>query len=390
MHLNIKYTRIKEFSLILYLISFLFPFIHPSSYVLFVKMQFSILMPIVLYFYFNKGVLNGALILLLAYTLVLTFFGLPASVFGYVSSAMLGLFMAKILMRGRGDAQGSVFKVSAFIYILLSGWILYSADDPLLYGDYFGIASINYAGLTVASFCIMYITYFIHYKFCFDCENLVLIRSSNLISILLLCILVLMLAQFGTRTIITAAATILIFLLSRMKIKFVIVGVFCFAILAINHIQYLYEIILEAIVPGRSALLDIYTTELAGDQERVLAIAHVFESVVTSFGFCFGCSDKFSYSGLSNLLAYSFPFSLLFLYLILKYCLASALSLLAHRGKMFLLNIMLWTCFISSFIQTLLQPDFLSITALFYVVGVGLEIYKHCMRRLCGVTEISL
>lgn len=388
--MNNKYMRIKELSLILYLTSFLFPFIYPSSYSFIVKGQFLILMPAVLFFHYNKGVMNNALVLLFAYTLVLTFLGLPGSVIGYVSSATLGLFMVKISMRGRGANKVNVFKVSAFFYILLSGYLLYSADDPLLYGDYFGIASINYAGLVTASFGIMYTTHLIQYNFYYDDEGLELACSSNIILFLILCILLFMVFQFGSRTLIVTAPIIFIYLLSRMKIKILVAGVLCFAIMVINYIQEIYEIILEIIVPGRSSLLDLYATELAGDQERILAIAYVFESVLPSFGFCFGCSEKMSFSSLANLFAYSFPFSLMFLYLILKYCSVSVFSFFNYGGKMLLLNILLGMCFISSFVQTLMQPDFLSLSALFYVVGVGLEVHKHRAKREHNISEVSL
>jgi hypothetical protein len=352
--------------MILFVVSFYLPLLHKNI----MYVQFFIV-SILIYMLSQKNNFDRILIVWLLLTLILAFFGLPGSAFGYLSSAIIGIFSA-IKLSKKNNINSRIETISfvmvAVIYIFSCIFLFgidLSNDDM---GNYFGIASINYASLTIAAFGSIFTTYCIKCKYNdypggWRMENL-----TRVIAILLsLCILVAALI-FETRSVLLSFIPPLIYALKLNSKR-----IFVLSILLISFVVFLYEKIIEnlitLIVPGRNNLLDLYDSELKKDSERAVAIIESFENILPKLGFCFDCSMYMSYSGLVNLINFTFPFSLFLVYMIVNSFVFLFRGLILKSNIPKDLNLILFFNFMSTFLVTILQPDFLSIISLFYIIG---------------------
>jgi hypothetical protein len=148
------------------------------------------------------------------------------------------------------------------------------------------------------------------------------------------------------------------------------------------------EFLLLFVVPGRDNLSDLYSSELYG-QERSESAFLIIEKAIPKFTFCIGCSDYLSFSGISNLIALSFPFSIFYFYQLLKFIIMYINAYFISHGIHNLLLLIVIMSFFNSILLALFQADFLSTVSLFYIIGCGLSLFKEKLLVLTKSINIT-
>ena len=370
---------LKIISFTLFLSSFGISFYIPTIYKEIIFLEFMVLAPLAIFANYRYRILSQTYqvfcILLTGLTLLL---GVPGSALGYFISASIGLFVAhnNFLNNKKCRAIDINLFIATTLFLISAGcYLLYlnfkSAFSHELAGSYFGTASINYASITIASFCSIFAVWCIRRKalreYLSPRQDIVL----RIISGLLCATIVFTSINFGTRSAILGFIPPLLYAIQPKKISHVIAIVLVSSIMISIFTPGFSDFIVSFIVPGRNNLLELYSTELVG-QERSQSAFAIFERAIPFMSMCSDCSDYLSYSGIANLVALSFPFSLFFVYKIISFIsgyLFYGYYLLRANTLSFLIIIF---SFINSFALTIFQADFLSMVSLFYVIGSGL------------------
>lgn len=382
--LSKKWIKLTLFNV--FLVTFAVSFFSPSLYQPIVYLQFSILLPVIIFLYFQYKSLSQIIqVLLIGYTAALALLGVPGSALGYVLSASIGLFVSG---RSANDDLASISNQSrllnfvALVYISACLFLFYSnIQSPFgntQMGEYFGIASINYASLTVASFGLIFATWCVIHQFHLNHNEQVI---SRIVAALLFIAVASMAIIFTTRSIILSAIPLLLYAIQPNGRQALFLACIFIISIAVNF-EYIYNAMIEFVVPGRASLFDLYESELLFDGERILAIINAFIEIAPKIGLCVNCSEYMSFSGMINLITLSFPFSLIYVFYILKYVFLNIFAYHGSNKPPFFVLLILGSCFFSAIIQTLLQADFLSVISLFYIVGAGIAYYTRNSTRI--------
>jgi hypothetical protein len=375
-----KLNLIRAILLNLFLLNFSLPLFFPLIYKDITLLNFSIVSPLAAIYFLNKKYnYSFYLTALILYLIVLILFGMPGSILGYTVSAIIGLYLPIFIREIQLNFRGVLiypFFLTAIVYIISGVYILTRSISTSDHAEYFVIASVNYIGLTFAAFGIIYILIFNQISN-FELKNNILIKISRFISLVILLILMSIALIFTTRSVLIACIPIFLFGIKINKIKTILI------FLSIIPFAYYYwyeimEFINRLIVPGRDSIIDLYESELAVDNERVVAIINAMKIALPKLPLCLECSEAMSYSSLANLLIFTFPFSLGFIFVILK-------SFVTFIGLLRINNSTLWilmSSLVSTSIMVLFQADFLSITAFFCTLSSINVYYSNVRRRI--------
>lgn len=340
--------------------------------------------PLVLLFTYKfRSLTQTAQLLFLVYTLFTIVFGVPGSALGYAMSASIGLFVSQVFIPD-GDKYKQfefwIYSLSSLIFLIASLYLLYSnfrnAFSIEQIADYFGQASINYASLTVASFSSIFATWCAVKQFGSSFLSKGQIIALRVVSgILAFCILG-MAIIFSTRSAMFGFLPPFLFAFQPRRPYLYIFGMIVIGVLVYFIFPVFSELVLLFVVPGRDNLGDLYSSELDG-QERSESALLIFKKAIPKFTLCIGCSDYLSYSGISNLFALSFPFSIFYFYQILKFLIKYVKDYFISHGIHKLLLLIVLMSFFNSILLVVFQADFLSTVSLFYVIGCGLSLFKE-------------
>jgi len=381
---------LQSLSFLIFLSSFGISFFIPRMYRQIIFLEFIILAPIVLItnYKFKRHSLSqtyqALLILFIASTLL---FGVPGSALGYVASASAGLFVAQNdLVNLRKYKAFEInflilttlfFIIGSFNLIYLNYKNMFSID---LIASYFGIASINYASLTISSFSTIFAVWCIRKEMAdsyFSLSQEIVLRILSLILAITVFVFFIIME---TRSVLLSFLAPFLYAVHPKKLSHFISIILISSISLYLAFPGFYEYFLALMVPKGDSIFDIYAIELSG-QERSQSAYTIFEKAIPSMSICIGCSEYLSFSGISNLIALSFPFSLFFVFEIFRFIIKYIIHFrsLIKANTLFILVII--TCFFSSLLQTIFQSDFLSIVSLFYAVGSGLVFAKICHKK---------
>jgi hypothetical protein len=369
---------IRKVFFLIFLFSFIVSFFIPSLYKAIIYVEFILLAPITIFLTINyRSIGHLAQVFYLIFCLFLfIFIGVPGSQYGYLASAIIGLVMGAYLIRSQ-NKTGSVeffgLIITALLYMLGSLYLFYY---NFLVGfsfeqiaQYFVVASINYVSLTVAAFSSIFLVWacYLESNDSFPLKRLkVLRRISFLLSINVLALAIV----FSTRSIIFVFIPLMLYSLRPKRPLLMLSGLLLLLIMAFLVLPSFSLLVLELIVPGRENLLDLYESELKG-QERSESALTIFREAIPYFSFCYKCSDHLSYSAVANLVALTFPFSLYYVvqtYMFIQKHLLLFLLRSTQQKTLFLIVLM---SFINSIIAALFQSDFLSLVSLFFIIGLG-------------------
>lgn len=375
---------LKAVSFPVFLMSFIVSFFLPLLYKKMISIEFMVLMPLVICLHYQSKTIGQvaqiAYILLTAFALI---FGVPGSELGYLSCACMGLFVShstttdnEVLNR----YEYRFFSLVTLSYVVASLYLLMKNIENTFSNEevsaYFGIASINYASLTIASFCSIFSVWCIFYQqrnSDIHSKQFLLLR---ILSGVLSCIILYMAIIFSTRSATLAFLPLLLYAIQPKRPLRVILAIIAIVFVLYIRFSEFSEFLTLLFVPGRDNLSDLYASELTGGQERTQSALTIFYEALPYLSFCVDCSNYLSYSGLSNLLALSFPFSMFYLYKIIEFIVQYLNQSVSLKKKPQLLLAIIGTSFINSFLMAVLQADFLSTVSLFYVIGIGLNIFK--------------
>ena len=380
-------TILKSFSFSLFLSTFVIAFYVPIIYREIIFLEFMFLGPLVLFSYYKPYMLShtflAGCILFTASTLLI---GVPGSALGYFVSASMGLFVAQYKLASNSKYKTidtNFFVATAIFFIAASSHLLYlNYKNPFsLYslGHYFGNASINYAPITMAAFCSIFSVWCaqrdsVREYFSLR-QDIVLRILSGVLSFIVITVAI----TFGTRSAILGFIPPFLYAVQPYKTSHVAWGIFIIAIISSVYITGLNNFLVSFVVPGRDDVFDLISTELVGQQRSQSAIV-IFEKAIPTMLMCTTCSDYLSFSGISNLTALSFPLSLYFIYKVFSFISGYFLNFFYLIRTNFLPFLIISFSFMNSLVLTIFQADFLSMLSLFYVIGVGLLLFRYKFR----------
>lgn len=378
MKISIKFV-LRNVFIHIFILSFIASFFFPSYYKTIVEIQFYLLAPIVVLLNYNyRSLYQSLLVIFLIFTGLTIMFGVPGSAFGFAVSATLGLFMAEDSVsnsEGNSKVDQRLFLFSTLCYIIASIHLIYSNIQNLFdfekLGEYFGTASINYASITVASFCSIFAVWAAKRQYYGSHFTNKQMRWSRIFAVILASTILTLSIIFSTRSAIFGFLPPLLFALQpkRPFLYFALIGLglvivyFIFPVFA--------ELVISLMAPGRDSLTELYETELNG-QERSESAMQIFAIAIPYFSFCTSCSEHLSFSGISNLIALSFPFSLFFIIQITRFIILFIKNFIVTKKSDRLFFLIIGVSFLNAFLLSVFQADFLSMLSLFYVVGSGL------------------
>mgnify|MGYP006875549090 CR=1 FL=1 len=121
--------HLKILFFVLFLLIFIFPFFYPGTYKGSVYLEFLIIAPILLLFSFDYNSTEDVIhAILLVFTLLQVFIGVPGSQYGYLCSAVIGLVMgSQVATLSRKYSKYSFVALvsTSFIYLFASFYLIY-------------------------------------------------------------------------------------------------------------------------------------------------------------------------------------------------------------------------------------------------------------------------
>jgi len=372
----------------LFLCSFAISFFMPGIYKEIIFFEFIVLAPLVVMTNYKPSSLSQTYqVIFILFTALTLLFGVPGSALGYFISASIGLFVVQndlSYFKKHKELDFRLFILTTVFFLSASFYLLYlNYKNPFsfeLVSSYFGIASINYASLTVGSFCSIFSVWCIRRQIVgtyFSLRQEIVLRIFSGILVVIIFGLIIL---SETRSLIFSFLPPFLYAVQPKKLSHFIGIILTSIIVLFLLFPDLTEFIVSFMVPGRESIIELYATEIEA-AVRFESAFTIFEKAIPSMSMCTDCSEHLSYSGISNLIALSFPFSLFFVFVILSFFakyLAHFLSLI--RANM-LFSLIIIFSFGSSVIQVVFQADFLSMVSLFYVVGSGLLFAKNISSR---------
>lgn len=358
-----------------FLFIFIFPFFYPGTYKASVYLEFLIIAPILLLFSLNynsaEDIFHTVLLIL---TLLQVFIGVPGSQFGYLCSAVIGLVMGNRIANRRPEFSIYSFRILvsiSFFYLFASFYLIYvnffKGFSIEQIAQYFVTASMNYVSLTIAAFCVIFVQWalWLQIKGILDQRK---IKKLRILALILSMTVLGVSLIFSTRSVIFTFLPLLLFYIQPKKpVRFILITTLL-CIVAYFSFSGFTEFIIDLIVPGRENLIDLYESEIKG-QERSESFMTILNVAIPNFSFCTECTDYLSFSGLANLIGLSFPFSIFYIIIGIVFAAKLILKFLAFRIN--LLMVIVALCFLSSLLVTIMQADFLSVASLFFTVRIG-------------------
>ena len=374
---------LRSISFPLFLSTFVISFYIPILYREIVFLEFMFLGPLVLFSYYRLYNLSQTyLVVCVLFTAVTLLLGVPGSALGYFLSASIGLFVAQYNFESNKKYKTiniNYFVVTTLFFIGAGYYLLYlNYMNPFshhLIGHYFGNASLNYASITIASFCSIFSVWCIQRKSAIAYfsvwQDIVLRILSGMLCFVIIATAII----FSTRSAIFGFIPPFLYAIQPKRMYHVAGVILTITIISSVFLTGIYDLIVAFVVPGRVDILDLVSTELVG-QQRSQSAAVIFEKAIPSMLMCTDCSDYLSFSGISNLIALSFPLSLFFIYKILSFISGYFLNSYYLMRTNLLAFLIISFSFINSLFLTIFQADFLSMVSLFYVIGVGSLLFR--------------
>lgn len=362
---NIKIftDKVKNLAFFTFLFGFFAPFIFPEYYKQLVLFQFLALTPVVLLVFFKINFLYLSCIAFLYYCALIYFLSNSSgSIFGYASVVILGIIFGDFVvqLKERKNLINLFYLlniIGIFMLIFLAFHLV-----PNDFGNYFGVASINYVSLSISSFSLVFVAILIladfdiygRFEGFFKKNRLTLgcLLLQNLFSILV----------FETRTVFFVLLSLLIVCCLGVRKSFIKIFVFASFFAIIVSVPELY------LGPGRDFLSDVFFEELWIGSERFNAIASVLNCVGSNLSLLPACKS-FSYSSLFNFVAYLFPFSIFYVCFLLGAILIGFLQVCVNSSCR-AYYVCLLTLLLSFLLQSIFHPDFYSLLGLFFVCWI--------------------
>ncbi len=363
----------------IFLLSFIASFFFPSLYKTIVQIEFYVLAPIVILLNYNyRSISQGAMVIFLIFTGLTIMAGVPGSAFGFAASATFGLFMSQDRvsdLEGNNKIDQRLFLFTTLCFIVASVHLIYSNIKNVFefeqLGEYFGTASINYASITVASFCSIFAAWATKRKYYGPFFTQKQMKWCRIFAGILAVTILGLSIIFSTRSAIFGFLPPLLFALQPKK-PYLYFAMMALGLVIVYFVFPVFsEFVISVMAPGRDSLAELYETELKG-QERSESAMQIYAIAIPYFSFCTTCSDYLSFSGLSNLIALSFPFSIFFVVQIIRFIVQYIKNFLIAKKVNRLFFLIIGLSFLNSLLLSVFQADFLSMLSLFYVVGSGL------------------
>jgi hypothetical protein len=363
----IKISTLSTFVFHFFLFLFCIPLILPQFELFFITLQFSILAPIYLLLSFPSANLQGQSRIILCFLLIiLLLLGLPGSIVGWASMATFGF----LLGANKKYEYSKVFKgLKTFIWccILFSIWVLYlnskvTFDFDLL-SDYFEKSSINTIPILMVCTCNLVCAIYFYEHFRKGSQKVQFNKDLALIIGLL----------------ITSAVTVWIFEFRSGLGLFVLISFFVFGILDFKTSLFFFVIalilvfvfidfnalLIQFLTPGRSDLASV-AEEVSDGSLRYERVIDFWRSAAFSKHNFASWSKMFSFSGMSDFVAALFPISLIFFIP----CIVYFRLFRKFSSKNWLSIVIVLVCALSSFIVSLMQPDFYSLFTFFAITSI--------------------
>lgn len=363
----VKLSSLGSFVFRLFLLLFSIPLLMPQFELFFITIQFSILAPLYLVLSFPSANLYGKARITLCFLLIfLLMLGLPGSIVGWVSMATFGY----LLGANKNYEYSRIFQELRFFIwccIFFSIWVLYlnskSAFDFDLLSDYFQKSSINTIPILMVCTCnlICAIFFYEHYS---NGRQKVKFNKDLLLIIGLL---------------FTSAITVWIFEFRSGLVLFVLITFFVFGIFDFKTSLFLFiitlmvififidlnSLLIKFLTPGRNDLASV-TEEVSDGSLRYERVIEFWRSASFSKLNFVAWSKMFSFSGMSDFVAALFPISVLFFIP----CVVYLRLLRKFTIKNWVSIIIILLCGLSSFIVSVMQPDFYSLFTFFAITSV--------------------
>lgn len=364
---------IKNAILHLILIFFCLPLAFPNFETVFIFIQFAFLLPIYLFLSsLSTNMYCFALILLYFLVLFLVFFGMPGSIIGWMSMVCMGYLVGAKVVK---ENERFLLAIKPFILlsIALSLWVCFKNYQTVfsheLLSDYFQASSINTIPILLVCSANLYSAIYYYMSFLAKDVNNFDFQINRWILVTLCMTAMLAVVVFDFRS------GLGVFVLSilvgwsiigsryryvKYSLVFLVVGV---SIIFIG--DDIYAFFFELIVPGRDNIFSVLK-EVSKGEVRYDRLVNFWEIAGFSKINFASWSQHFSYSGMSDLVAGLFPISLVFFVPVISLpkllgCLNSSRRLPAM--------IVLVSLF-SSFLISMLQPDFYSMFTFFAIISL--------------------
>ena len=360
------------FSIILIL--FCIPFALPNYELSFILIQFSFLSPIFLFLSLFKTDFFGIFMISIYFFLILLLpFGVPGSFLGWMAMVCAGyLFGSKASREGLNVLYE--LKYFVLLSIILSLWIVIKNYQNVfsyeLLSDYFEVSSINTVPLLLVSLTNIFCSYY--YYLCYFNPKINLDRKGLIKTILLalLAVSTLLVILFEFRSGVGIFILLALVLWKSLGSSYFHILLKTIILISVTTIilyfgRLIYEFMAILLVPGRSDILLVFDELLRGSLrfERMINFWNIsaFSKLELNIW-----SSNLSVSGMSDMVSGLFPISLLFFIPCLSCLKITKYILLKNRIPLLIILISA----ASSFMMSLLQPDFFSMFSFFAIMSL--------------------
>lgn len=364
----LRASTISSSLLVIILILFCIPFAFPQFELAFIVAQFSFLIPIYFFFtFFITNLIGKVQIIFYFFLLVLLLFGLPGSIVGWMSMACMGYLFGA---RDKVSYKAILSEIKPFIIcsIILCIWVmvqnLNSEFDFDLLSDYFEKSSINTVPILMV--CTSNLCCTIYFYGRLKTENKEKLKIENLpISISLLLITTLLsVIIFDFRSGIGIFLLIVLVVFEMLSLRASVVTLLGLVGLVLWKVDF-NLLLMEFLAPGRDDLASV-AEEVSDGALRYERLIQFWKSAAFSKTNFNSWSEMFSFSGMSDFVAALFPISILF------FIPSIGLLKLFRRMKTcnWLILMIVFFSMLSSFIISILQPDFYSLFSFFAILSI--------------------
>lgn len=264
----------------------------------------------------------------------------------------------------------SVFYNYAIIVILFTFWVLYknylSPFDHSDLSDYFQKSSINTIPLLVVAMSNILCTVY-YYQFLNNANEKHYKKRNLLLLIVILAVTVVIIFDFRSGLLIFLSLFFLLIDIFGLKSKiYLFVPIFLFLLLS----NFFKSFFISFVSQGTDDLTNVGSELAAGAlrYDRILEFWRIAGLNKVNFVIW---SKHFSVSALSDFVAALFPISLFFL--VIPFVGIYKLFLRVRKYNLFYFLIIL-TSWLSSFVMTIMQPDFFSMLSFFLISSI---LYSH-------------
>lgn len=364
----LRVSTISSSLLVTILILFCIPFAFPQFELAFIVTQFSILIPIYLFFtFFTTNIVGKVQIIFYFLLLILLLFGLPGSIVGWMSMACMGyLFGARYKMSYK--AMFSEIKPFIICSIILCIWVMVqnfnSEFDFDLLSDYFEKSSINTIPILMVCTSNIYCTIYFYGRLrTVNKEKLNIKKLPGSISLLLLTTL-LSVIVFDFRSGVGIFLLIVFVVFEILNLKAAVIILLGLLGLMLWKIDF-NLLLMEFLAPGRDDVASV-AEEVSDGSLRYERLIQFWKNAAFSKTNFNSWSEMFSFSGMSDFVAALFPISIFFFIPFIGFV------KLFRRMKTYnwLTIIIIFFSMLSSFIISVLQPDFYSLFSFFAILSI--------------------